>query len=131
MTDLRKKYENVFEAIKTDASRNLQEAEKNLQERTAHVAECEQELVELNETAKTSKKGFFEAIRIVGKLAVMRRPDPEEVRKAIEPCITYADAEAQVPTAEAELEEAKTAQGKASQELDIAEEEMRAISYFA
>ena len=131
MTTLREKYGKTFEAIKADAVANVHEASENLQERMAETAECKEALAELKETAKTSKKGFFEVIKILGKLAVMRKPNPEEVRNAIAPCITYADAAGQVPTAEAELEEAKTAQAQASQELAVAEEELRSISYFA
>lgn len=131
MTTLREKYGKTFEAIKADAAANVQEASENLKERAAESAECREALAELRETAKTSKKGFFEVIKILGKLAVMRNPDPVEVRNAISPCITYADAAGQVPTAEAELAEANRAEARAIENLGIAEEELRSISYFA
>lgn len=131
MTNLREKYENVWKSIDADAAANVQETSENLQERTAQVAECKEELAELKDTAKTSKKRFFEVIKSLGKLAAMRNPDPEVVRNVISPCLIYSDAASQVPTAEAELEEAKTAQAQASQELATAKEELRIISYFA
>ena len=131
MTTLREKYGKTFEAIKADAAANVHEASENLQERMAETAECKEALAELKETAKTSKKRFFEVIKSLGKLAAMRNPDPEVVRNVISPCLIYSEAAGQVPTAEAELEEAKTAQNQARQELGVAEEELQSISYFA
>lgn len=131
MTTLREKYGKTFEAIKADAVANVHEASENLQERMAETAECKEALAELKETAKTSKKRFFEVIKSLGKLAAMRNPDPEVVRNVISPCLIYSEAAGQVPTAEAELEEAKTAQNQARQELGVAEEELQSISYFA
>ena len=130
MVDLRRKYEKEIALLKADAQANEAEATKNLQERLEEVEACKEEVKNLKETAKMAHKAFLEVIRGLGRLAFIKDPNPEEVKKVTEPCTIYANAAGQKPIAEERLEEAKNELAVAQEEMYSASADLSSISFF-
>lgn len=130
MVNLREKYHKEISLLTQDALANQKEATQNLQECEEAVVDCKEEVKNLKETARMAHKAFVDVIKVLGRLAFTKNPNPEEVLKATEPCNTYVQAAGQRPIAEERLEEAKEELSKAQQEMYEASAAVNSLTFF-
>lgn len=129
--NLRKLYENEFNAILKDAKENTEEAKKIYQAAADDVKEKERHLSMLKETAKVTSGKFLNDSKSMLKLALARDAALDILKAIAENIMTFVSAKEAIPNVEQDIMEAKLVEGKAMQELYSAVNEENAIRVFA
>lgn len=128
MVNLSKKYGELFKEAQQDARDNFEETSAVLQEREQELKQDREYLADLRQKQKSSHKSFWSVLKDLYKLAIVTKPAPEEVLKAIAPCMEYANSTQLIPQAVETVKETNLLCQEAKEIYDRSEKELQKIT---